>query len=337
MANDLSGEIRAYQLQDTPDGVRGVMTRVPLEWLGDGDLLVRVTHTSVNYKDGLAATGTAKIARRLPLVGGIDAAGVVVACADDRFAVGDRVVVTGFDLSELHDGGYADYLRVPTEWAVRLPDGLSLWESMALGTAGVTAALGIHQLERNGLRPGQGPVAVTGASGGVGSLAVAMLAGLGYEVVAFTGKTESHDHLRSLGAMDIEARPDVENLRPLGSETWAASMDSVGGQTLAWLASTTKRGGGIASYGNAGGVQVATTVLPFILRGVNLLGINSGWFPDEVRAELWRRMATDLRVDLAAIGHTRTFDDLPDVCREIVTAAVQGRTVIEVNDPDDVG
>ncbi len=329
----MSDVARAYQLQDTPDGVRGVLTHLPVAGLGAGDLLVRVTHSSVNYKDGLAATGTAPIARRLPLVGGIDAAGVVVEGAG-MHSPGDHVVVTGFDLSEKADGGYADYLRVPAAWAVPVPDGMSLADSMVLGTAGVTAALGIHQLELNGLRPGTGPVAVTGASGGVGAIAVAMLAGLGYEVTAFTGKTESHDLLRSLGATNIESRPETDSVRALGPETWAASMDSVGGQTLAWLASTTRRGGSIASYGNAGGAKVATTVMPFILRGVNLLGINSGWFPDDVRAELWRRMGTDLSVDLAAIGHTAPFDDLPDVCARIVRGEVTGRTVVHVADPD---
>jgi alcohol dehydrogenase len=309
------------------------MTELPVADLGSGDLLVRVTHSSVNYKDGLAATGTAPIARRLPLVGGIDAAGVVVEGAG-MHSPGDRVVVTGFDLSEKTDGGYAEYLRVPAGWAVPLPRSMSLADSMVLGTAGVTVALGIHQLEHNGLRPGTGPVAVTGASGGVGAIAVAMLAGLGYEVTAFTGKADSHDLLRSLGATTVEARPDIDNVRALGPETWAASMDSVGGQTLAWLASTTKRGGGIASYGNAGGAKVAMTVMPFILRGVNLLGINSGWFPDDVRAELWRRMGTDLSVDLAAIGHTVEFDALPEVCAQIVQGRVTGRTVVHIADPD---
>lgn len=324
---------RAYQLQETGEGVRGVLTELPVAGLGSGDLLVRVTHSSVNYKDGLAATGTAPIARRLPLVGGIDAAGVVVEAAGGH-AVGDEVVVTGFDLSEKADGGYADYLRVPAEWAVRLPAGLTRHDAMALGTAGVTAALGIHQLEHNGLRPGQGPVAVTGASGGVGAIAVAMLAGLGYEVTAFTGKTDSHDLLRSLGASSVESRPDVSTVKALGSETWAAAMDSVGGQTLAWLASTTRRGGGIASYGNAGGVKVETTVMPFILRGVNLLGINSAWFPDPVRQSIWHRMAGDLRVDLAAIAQTVEFDALPDVCAQIVRGSVTGRTVVHVGDEE---
>jgi putative YhdH/YhfP family quinone oxidoreductase len=161
-----------------------------------------------------------------------------------------------------------------------------------------------------------------------------MLAGLGYEVTAFTGKTDSHELLRSLGATTVQARPDTDQVRALGPETWAASMDSVGGQTLAWLASTTRRGGGIASYGNAGGAKVATTVMPFILRGVNLLGINSGWFPDDVRAELWRRMGTDLSVDLAAIGHTVEFDALPEVCAQIVQGQVTGRTVVHIADPD---
>ncbi len=326
---------RAYQLQQDPEtkAVAAVMTQVPTARIGEGDLLVRVTHSSVNYKDGLAATGTAPIARRYPLIGGIDAAGVVVEAAGSH-QEGDHVVVTGFDLSEKHDGGYADYLRVPSDWAIRLPDGLTLEQSMTLGTAGVTAALGIHQLEHNGLRPGDGPVAVTGASGGVGSLAVSMLARRGYEITAFTGKTEQHDELRRYGATRVETRPDTDNVRALGSETWAGSMDSVGGQTLAWLASTTKRGGGIAAYGNAGGVKVATTVMPFILRGVNLLGINSGWFPQDVRRRLWERMATDLKPEhLDQIGHLVGFEDLPTVCREIVTGAVAGRTVVHIADP----
>ncbi|MEO7070642.1 MAG: acryloyl-CoA reductase [Nostocoides sp.] len=325
---------KAYQLQQDPEtkAVAAVMTEVPVAQIGDGDLLVRVTHSSVNYKDGLAATGTAPIARRYPLIGGIDAAGVVVRAAGSH-KEGDRVVVTGFDLSEKHDGGYAEYLRVPGDWAIRIPDGLSIEQSMILGTAGVTAALGIHQLEHNGLRPGAGPVAVTGAGGGVGSLAVSMLARRGYEITAFTGKADQHDQLRRYGATHVEARPDTENVRALGSETWAGAMDSVGGQTLAWLASTTRRGGGIAAYGNAGGVKVATTVMPFILRGVNLLGVNSGWFPQDVRQQLWQRMATDLKPEnLDAIGRLVQFEDLPAVCREIVTGAVAGRTVVHIAD-----
>ena len=327
---------KAYQLQQHPEtkAVAAVMTELPLAEIGDGDLLVKVTHSSVNYKDGLAATGTAPIARRYPLVGGIDAAGVVVQAAGSH-REGDQVVVTGFDLSEKHDGGYAEYLRVPSDWAIRIPEGLSLEQSMILGTAGVTAALGIHQLEHNGLRPGDGPVAVTGASGGVGSLAVSMLARRGYEITAFTGKTDQHDELRHFGATHIEARPDTENVKALGSETWAGAMDSVGGQTLAWLAATTRRGGGIAAYGNAGGAKVATTVMPFILRGVNLLGINSGWFPQDVRRALWERMATDLLPEhLDEIGHTVGFQDLPTVCREIVAGSVAGRTVVHIADPE---
>lgn len=327
---------RAYQLRqdDQSKAVEAVMTEVPVAGIGEGDLLVRVTHSSVNYKDGLAATGTAPIARRYPLVGGIDAAGVVVGAAGAH-REGDRVVVTGFDLSEKHDGGYAEYLRVPSDWAVAVPDGLTLEQSMVLGTAGVTAALGIHQLEHNGLRPGQGPVAVTGASGGVGSLAVSMLARRGYQVTAFTGKTAQHDALRQYGATTVEERPDTGNVRALGPETWAGSMDSVGGQTLAWLASTTRRGGGIAAYGNAGGAKVATTVMPFILRGVNLLGINSGWFPQDVRRRLWERMATDLLPEhLDQIGRLVPFEDLPGACEDIVTGSVSGRIVVHVADPD---
>lgn len=323
----------AYRLQQDGERARAVMTEVPVADIGSGDLLVKVTHSSVNYKDGLAATGTAPIARTLPLIGGIDAAGVVVEAAGDH-AVGDHVVVTGFDLSEKHDGGYAEYLRVPAQWAIRVPAGLSLGDSMVLGTAGVTAALGIHQLERNGLRPGQGPVAVTGASGGVGSLAVSMLAGLGYEVTAFSGKEETRERLLRYGAVAVDARPDTDTIRTLGPETWAGAMDSVGGQTLSWLASTMRRGAGIASYGNAGGVKVATTVMPFILRGVNLLGINSSWFDDDVRRELWHRMSTDLKpAHLAEIGHTVAFADLPEVCERIVRGEVAGRTVVHIADP----
>lgn len=322
----------AYQLAKDGDAVSARFTQVPVDGIGEGDLLVRVTHSSVNFKDGLAATGTAPIARTYPLIGGIDATGVVVEAAGG-LAEGDHVVVTGFDLSEKHDGGYAEYLRVPASWAVEVPAGLSLWDAMALGTAGVTAALGIHQLERNGLTPGAGPVAVTGASGGVGALAVSMLAGLGYEVTAFSGKPEAQESLRHYGATTVEARPDTEGIRALGPATWAGAMDSVGGQTLAWLASTMQRGGGIASYGNAGGVKVSTTVMPFILRGVNVLGINSGWFDDDVRRELWHRMATDLKpAHLDEIGHTAELEELPEVCRRIVTGSVSGRTVVHIAD-----
>lgn len=295
-----------------------------------GEVLIRVEHSSLNYKDALAASGTAPVLRRHPLTLGIDAAGTVAGSEDPRHRVGDRVVVTGYGMAEDHDGGWADWLRVPGDWVVRLPDGLSAEDSMALGTAGLTAALAIHRLEERGLGTGNGPVAVTGASGGSGMLTVAMLAGLGHEVVAISGSPESHDLLRSLGAASVQDRPDVSALRPLGSARWAGAVDCVGGAPLAWLLSTTRPGGSVATFGNAAGNEFPGSVLPFILRAVNLLGVNTGYFDPDLRSRLWHRMAGDLRPRmLETIAHTEPLSDVMARVPDLLEGRVTGRIVLD--------
>ena len=323
---------RAFQLAETAEGVRGGFTTVPVGELGRGELLIRASLSSVNYKDALAATGRGKVARRLPLVGGIDVAGAVETSDDPRFTPGERVLVTGFGLSEDCDGGYAEWVRVPADWAVPVPVGMTDWEAMALGTAGITSALAVHELESNGVRPGDGPVVVTGATGGSGSLAVSMLAGLGYDVTAVTGNAARTDYLQQLGASRILPRPEVpERPRPLESAEWAGAVDCVGGQTLAWLIRTMRRHGVIATFGNAGGNDLPTSVLPFILRGVRLIGVNTGYFDNQLRHALWQRMAGDLRPSaLDTIARTVGFDDLPASLESLVEGANTGRVVVEL-------
>jgi acrylyl-CoA reductase (NADPH) len=310
----------------------GELTEVPVTGIGSGELLLRASHSSVNYKDALAATGRGKVVRHFPLIGGIDVVGEVVESADPAYLPGEQVLVTGFGLSEEHDGGYAQWVRVPSTWVVRLPEGLTPWESMALGTGGLTAALAIHRLEANGLRPGQGPVAVTGATGGVASLAIGMLARLGYEPVALTRQLDADMYLRSIGVGSVEQVPTPDaSPRPLESARWAGAVDSVGGETLAWLIRTMQRGGSIAAFGNAGGHELPTSVLPFILRAVNLLGINSGYFDDALRQQLWARMATDLRPDhLDRMTSTIGFDELPQAFNALLSGTVRGRLVVDL-------
>jgi acrylyl-CoA reductase (NADPH) len=323
---------RAYRIFEEGGRSSGRLTEVTPDELGGGGLLIRASYSSVNYKDALAATGTGKVVRRFPLVGGIDVAGVVDASADERFAEGDKVLVTGYGLSEDHDGGYAECVRVPGDWAVPIPEGMDEWEAMALGTAGLTAALAIHKLELNGLHPEGGPVAVTGATGGVGSLAVDMLSGRGYRVTAITGKTEAHSYLERLGVASVLPRDTIRSQkRPLEKALWAGAVDSVGGETLAWLTRTTMRHGSIAAYGNAGGAELHTTVMPFILRGVSLLGINSGYFLGDLRHRLWERMAGDLRpLHLQDIAHTIDFDELPGAFDQLLAGGVRGRLVVRI-------
>ncbi|PZH09059.1 oxidoreductase [Streptomyces sp. NTH33] len=324
----------AYQITREGGQVRGEWAHVPIADIGAGELLIRTSYSSVNYKDALAATGAGKVVRSFPLIGGIDLAGEVAESADPRFRAGDQIVVTGFALGEEYDGGYSEWVRVSADWAVPLPTGMSAWESMALGTAGLTVALAIHQLERSGLRPGQGPVAVTGASGGAGSLAVSTLTARGYEVTAITGKADAHDYLRHLGAAEVAGRPDPGTAHgPLESARWAGAVDAVGGDTLSWLIRTTRRHGAIAAFGNAGGHQLNSSALPFILRGISLHGINTGYFhEEELRRQLWQRMATDLRPGhLDLIAHTIDFRQLPDQFPNLLEGRVRGRVVVRVN------
>ena len=325
----------AFRIHEYDGDIRSGFDTLTLDDLGDGDVVIRVTHSSVNYKDALAATGKGKILRRYPLVGGIDLAGRVEHSSDNRYKPGDEVLVTGCGLSETHDGGYAAFARVPGEWVIPMPEGLDAWQAMCVGTAGFTAALAIHRMEHNHQAPGTGPVLVTGATGGVGSLAVDMLAGRGYEVVAVTGKADAGDFLRSLGASRVLARQEIDyGRRPMEKALWAGAIDNVGGETLAWLTRTVGFRGNIASIGLVGGHELHTTVMPFILRGVNLLGINSSATPRAWRLEVWARIAGDLRPrHLAQIGaRTVELADIAGVFEEYIGGAVTGRTVVRVAD-----
>jgi len=304
---------------------------LPVPDIGSGEILVRGEWSSVNYKDALAATGAGKIMKSLPLIGGVDVAGVVEASGDARFQPGDAVLVTGYGLGVEQDGGFAERVRVPADWVVPLPEGLTAFQAMALGTAGFTAGLAVMKMEQMGLAPGAGPVLVSGATGGVGSLAVDMLAGRGYEVVAISGKTEQADYLLSLGAARILDRKTLEmGMRPLEKAQWAGAVDTVGGALLGWMTRSMAYRGVIAACGLAGGVELSTTVMPFILRGVSLLGIDSVACPMTERLAVWRRLATDLKprhLD-SGIAHTVKLADLPGVFQGFLDGTVTGRTVV---------
>jgi NADPH2:quinone reductase len=325
---------RAFKVFSEDGKIAGRVVEQSLEGLSEGAVVIKAAFSSVNYKDALAGTGAGKIMRRFPLVGGIDVAGTVESSADPRFSAGDAVLVTGYDLGVAHDGGYAERVRVPAEWVVPLPAGLSSREAMAIGTAGFTAALSLVEMERNGLAPASGPVVVTGATGGVGSIAVQCLAARGYEVTAFTGKPQEGDYLRSLGASHILAREGLQmGTRPLEKAAWAGAIDSVGGATLAWLTRTTMYGGCIASCGLTGGTELQTTVMPFILRGVKLLGIDSVMCPMPTRLEVWRRLATDLKpAKLAELAREITLDGLPDAFDALLNGRARGRYVVRLGE-----
>ncbi len=321
--------------QDENRKVVAAMESMAVDALDVGEVLIRVAYSSVNYKDALAATGAGKIIRRFPCVGGIDMSGTVVDSADPRFKPGDEVIATSYDIGVAHHGGYAEYARVPAAWTVPLPAGLSLFDAMALGTAGFTAALGIVRMEDNGLAPANGPVVVTGASGGVGGLAIDMLAGLGYHVVALTGKAHEEGYLKSLGAAEIKLRDTIDpaTTRPLDAGLWAGAVDNVGGDILAWVLSTMKQAGTVASIGNAQSIKLNTTVFPFILRGVSLLGVDSGYIGEPTRSRVWQRLATDLKPrHLAAMTRTVPFAELPGVFHDFIEGRVKGRTVIAVKE-----
>jgi NADPH2:quinone reductase len=324
----------AFKVFDENGKISGRIVELSLDDLSDGTVVIRTAFSSVNYKDALAATGAGKIMRRLPLVGGIDAAGIVESSGDARYAAGEAVLVTGYDLGVAHDGGYAQYVRVPSDWVVPIPKGLSPFDAMAIGTAGFTAALSVVEMERNGLTPSSGPVIVTGATGGVGSIAVQCLAARGYEVTAFTGKPQEESYLRSLGAKHVLARDSVQmGTRPLEKATWAGAVDPVGGATLAWLTRTMMQHGCIASSGLTGGTELHTTVLPFILRGVKLLGVDSVMCPMPTRLDVWRRLATDLKpAQLSAAAHQIALKDLPTAFDVLLKGQARGRYVVSLSD-----
>ena len=322
---------RAFRLFE--EKAAGRVVDATLDELTEGDVVIDVAFSSVNYKDALAGTGTGKILRRFPLISGIDLSGTVRSSTDPRFKTGQPVVVTGYDLGVGRDGGYAGCARVPADWVVSLPDGLDLFEAMAIGTAGFTAAQSIVELEHNGLKPAAGPVIVTGATGGVGSIAVSSLARLGYKVTALTGKASEHDFLRNLGAAEVLPRGELQmGTRPLEKTMWAGAVDAVGGDVLGWLTRTMNYGGAIANSGLTAGTELHTTVLPFILRGVKLLGIDSVMCPMPRRLEVWRRLATDMKpTELRSIATEIGLDDLPTAFDTLLKGRARGRFVVKMD------
>ncbi|WP_088346423.1 MULTISPECIES: MDR family oxidoreductase [Rhodomicrobium] len=322
----------ALLISKTPDGQSAEWTRLTEDDLMEGDVTVRVTHSTINYKDGLAMTGKAPVIRRWPMIPGIDFAGEVTASSHPDFKPGDEVLLNGWGVGETHYGGYAQMARVKGDWLLPVPAGFSRADCMALGTAGYTAMLAVMALEALHVRPGSGTVLVTGAAGGLGSVAVALLTRLGYTVAASTGRAETADYLKSLGASEIVPREDLVGApRLLAKERWAGAIDVAGGTTLANVLSQTRYGGAVAACGNAGGMDLPTSVAPFILRGVTLTGIESVMAPKPKRSEAWTRLARDL--DLAALHamtETRPVRDVVSLAPEIIAGRIKGRTVLEV-------
>lgn len=327
---------RAFRIHQEGGKIAARLETIGLDDLGPGEVVVKVRYSTINYKDALAATGAGKILRKYPLVGGIDFAGEVVSSQHAAFKPGQKVLVNGCGLSETHDGGYAEYARVQGDWVVPIPAGLDEFQCMAIGTAGYTAALAIHRMEQNGQVPtgeNSGEIVVTGATGGVGSLAIDMLAGRGYRVVAVTGKQSATAYLEQLGAARVLLRETINlGSRPLEAELWAGAIDNLGGDVLAWLTRTTKFWGNIASIGLAASAELKTTVVPFILRGVNLLGINSVFTPRPLRLAVWQRLASDLKPRHLDTIVTRTvgLDELPQAFEPYVKGAMTGRTVVKI-------
>jgi acrylyl-CoA reductase (NADPH) len=308
--------------------------KISTDQLPAGNVVVNVEYSTVNYKDGLCIGPGGGLVREYPHVPGIDFAGTIESSDDPRYSAGDSVVLTGWRVGEVHWGGYAQKARVNADWLVPLPSGLSSRQAMAVGTAGFTAMLAVTALEDHGLKPDQGPVLVTGAAGGVGSVATAILANLGYEVAAVTGRPETEEYLRALGATQIVPREEINETvkRPLERETWAGCVDAVGGDMLARVLGQMKYGGSVSAVGLAGGAGLPATVIPFLLRGVNLLGIDSVMQPYDNRLRAWKRIAKDLPMDkLEAMIHPATLSDLPALGKDILKGQVKGRVVVDVN------
>lgn len=323
---------KAYVVEKDESGYRATLKQLTDADLMEGDVTVRVEHTTVNYKDGLAMTGKAPVVRRFPLVAGVDFAGTVLDSASPEFKPRDKVVLNGWGLGETHHGAYAEIARVSADWLVPLPEGLTTADAMAIGTAGLTSMLCVLALERHAITPERGPIVVTGAAGGVGSVAIALLDRLGYRVIASTGRPEEADYLKELGADEIIERAELSGpTKPLGKERWAGGVDSVGGVTLANVISMTIAGGAVAACGLAGGMDLPTSVAPFILRGVSLLGINSVTAPKPIRLEAWSRLAGDLDRDkLQRLTVEAQFEDIPRLAADILAGRVRGRVVVPV-------
>ncbi|UYZ22895.1 NADPH:quinone oxidoreductase family protein [Mesobacillus jeotgali] len=325
---------KAFIVNKTDDDFSAEVKTIGLEDLPAGEVVIKVDYSSVNFKDGLASIPNGKIVRSYPFIPGIDLAGTVVRSDDSRFKEGDEVIATSYEIGVSHYGGFSEFARIPGDWIVPLPEGITLKEAMVYGTAGFTAALSVHRLEENGLSPEKGKVLVTGATGGVGSVAVAMLAKRGYQVVASTGKESEHNYLREIGAAEIISREELagEKIKPLDKQLWAAAVDPVGGKSLTAILSKLEYNGSVAVSGLTGGTDVPATVFPFILRGINLLGIDSVYCPMETRKLLWQRMATDLKPDglLETIQTEITLEELPGTLASILKGENRGRTIVKI-------
>ena len=329
--SNLPDTFKAFRIHNDSDGYRATFDEVSIEDLSDGELTIRTEWSSINYKDALAGTGEGRILRRYPLAGGIDVCGTVVTSTHPDYAEGETVLTTGSGLSETRDGGYSEYLRLPADTAIRVPDGLSAREAMALGTAGFTAALSLYRMEASGQSPGDGPIVVTGASGGVGSLAIDILTQAGYEAHAISGKLDEFEWLHSLGATQCISRHDLHwGQKPLESARWAGAIDNVGGDMLSGLTRVIEPWGNIASCGLAGGDDLKTTVMPFIIRGVSLIGINSAGCPTPLRQEIWERLAGRWKpAHLDDICRTEIgFNDLPEAFAGFMSGDSRGRIVV---------
>ncbi len=329
----MADRFRGLVLDEKDDGVAAAIGELDEDALPDGEVTVAVRYSDLNYKDGMILKGIGRLVRTYPHVPGIDLAGTVTASSAPDISVGDEILVTGYRMGEVRWGGFAERARVPADWVVRIPDGLDAYRAMALGTAGFTAMIAVMALEDAGLSPGAGEVLVTGANGGVGSVAVILLAALGYEVVASTGRMETADDLKALGATTAIDRAELaaEPRRPLASERWAGAVDAVGGTTLASILTGLKYGASVAACGLAGGNALNTTVIPFLLRGVNLLGIDSVMCPRGRREEAWRRLAAELPMDrIDAVSRTVPLDALPDLADRILKGQTRGRVVVDV-------
>lgn len=326
-------KFRVYRVYKDDSGIAGRIEESTLEELSPGEVVIKAAYSSVNYKDALAATGAGKIISKFPLIGGIDVSGTVESSEDSRYKKGDKVLVTGYELGMSHDGGYAEFVRVPAEWVVPVPESLTEKEAMIMGTAGFTAALCVHRMEQNGQSPDQGPILVTGASGGVGNMAIDMLSAKGYMVTALSGKMQEMDYLQRLGASITLNRKELEfSTKPLERALWAGAIDNVGGDILSWLTRTVKPWGNIASVGMAGGAKLETTVMPFILRGISLIGITSAGCPTQLRHQIWKRIGTDLRpqhfadLNINEIG----LEDLDEVFKAMLNGETFGRTLVRL-------
>ena len=325
-------KFKAFRIFEDSDAVAGRIVEMDIDSLDKGDILIQVKYSSVNYKDALAATGTGRIIRRFPCNGGIDLAGIVIESEDPSYKSGDEVIATSYGIGVDHDGGYSELARIPSKWVLPMPSGMSMYESMCFGTAGLTAAMAVQRLEGNGVSPHSGPVVVTGATGGVGSIAIDILSGQGFDVTALTGKRDEEEYLKSLGAKEVLYRQDLnlEKIKPLGKEIWAGAIDNLGGEVLSLITTQMQWGGAVSVIGLASSSKFNVTVLPFILRNVSVLGIDSVNAPFEVRKESWIRLASRYKpknIDTAV--SIISLEDLNDTFTTMMEGRIKGRKVVK--------